>query len=168
MTERLEKMKMELRRGVLVLAVLGALNKLKEPSTLPAVIAGLDDELFTVRSAAIIAAAAFGAQVFPDIVEFMDGAKVAYPENGLYVLGRIAKSLKDSTDIESAELKYKVSLTMEGYLSNDDVQLRAAAVAELYRIGKDETRSMIRRRMEAEFSPVVIAAFDRVVREGEQ
>jgi HEAT repeat protein len=147
------------------LAVLGALNKLKEPSTLHAVITGLDDELFTVRSSAVISAAAFGHQVIPDIAEFMNGDKVRYPENGLLVLGRIAKSLKDSTDIESAEVKYKVSLIMEGYLSNDDVQLRAAAVAELYRMGKDETRSMIRRRMEAEFSPVVLAAFERVVRD---
>ena len=144
------------------LAVLGALNKLKEPSTLNAVIAGLDDDLFTVRSAAIISAAAFGHQVLPDIDEFMNGNAVRYPENGLYVLGRITRSLIDSTDIVSAEVKYKVSLIMEGYLSNNDVQLRAAAVAELYRMGKDETRIMIKRRMEAEFSPVVLAAFDRV------
>lgn len=147
------------------LAVLGALSKFKEPSTLDAVIAGLDDDLFTVRSSAIISAAAFGHEVIPDITEFMNGAKVRYPENGLLVLGRIARSLKDSTDIESAELKYKVSQIMEGYLSHNDVQLRAAAVAELYRMGGNETRSMIRRRMEAEFSPVVLAAFDRVVRE---
>jgi HEAT repeat protein len=147
------------------ISALNALRGLKNPETIPAVIRGLEDPIFTVRSDAATSLMEFGVAAVPAVNDYVSDKRSAYPELGVKALGRIAASLKDSSGSEYARIRYDADRLFTVLLSDLREQVRAAAVESLYRIGGDATRQLVQSYMEAEYSPVVKAAFKRVKEE---
>ncbi len=144
------------------LASLNALKELKETETIERAVKGLDDPLFTVRSAAIGATVAFGVDAVPLLTEFVNNDNSKYPEMGVKALKNIVIRFDDELTPEQMRVRYDVVLLLEESLSSSDEHVRAEAVSGLYRIGKDATRQLIVSRMENEYSPVVLAAYEQV------
>jgi len=141
---------------------IGALGSISDSTTIEDVMKGLDDEVFTIRSMAMMTIAGFGTQTMPYLIEYIKQKGIRHPESGLYAIGRIARNLKDSTDTASMRIRYEAAQILERNLKTDVEYMRAEAVVGLYRIGGEETRAYINRLMENEFSPVVIAAWERM------
>jgi len=77
-------------------------------------------------------------------------------------LKNIVIRFDDELTPEQMRVRYDVVLLLEESLSSSDEHVRAEAVSGLYRIGKDATRQLIVSRMENEYSPVVLAAYEQV------
>jgi len=86
----------------------------------------------------------------------------------LYAIGRIGRDLKDSTGLAERAVKFDISRTLEGYLNDDNERMRSEAVVGLYRLGGEATRRHIDGLMEQEYSPVVLAAYSRMVKEADE
>lgn len=146
------------------LAALNALSTLKSIPTVPSAIKGLDDPLFTVRSAAIGAVAAFGVEAVPLLIKFVNDKYSEYPELGVKALKNIVIRFDDPPTQEQQRIRYEVVQQLEKSLLSGDEYVRAEAVSGLYRIGKQAIRQLIAGRMENEYSPVVLAAYELVVK----
>ncbi|MCF7811183.1 HEAT repeat domain-containing protein [bacterium] len=147
------------------LTVIGALGQINDSTTIPVLIQGLDDPVFTVRSAAFSTLVGFGAPAVYDLEIYVTNSMVNYPELGLRALGRIIEKQNEQPEIQSKMMKYNAMQLFEQNLSHPDEQLRAAAVDALYRNGGEATRQLIKGKMEVEFSPVVLTAYDKVLEE---
>lgn len=147
------------------LAALNSLGELNDTTTIPSLIRGLDDRLFTVRSAAVSALMKFGSSAVYDLQNYIADGMSLYPEIGLRVWGRITEKTKDDTGIQAGRMRYEAVIIFEQYVSHPSQQMRAAAVDALYRNSGEATRRMIDARMEMEYSPVVKTAYDKVVEE---
>jgi HEAT repeat protein len=147
------------------LAAIGALKTLKNPISIPPIIKRYADPEFTIRSATAVGLIEFGAPAAPLLTEYINETRNPNRELAVKSLGRIAAALKDSSGTEYAKLRFEAAQLFEDKMGDGDVQIRAASVEALYRMGGDETRRLIASRMENEFSPVVKAAYERVKRE---
>lgn len=145
--------------------VLGSLRSFKDTLTIPDAVNRFDDELFTVRSAAMLTVAAYGIPAIPHLLKYLEDDASRHPESALYTIGRIARDIADSADTESKNARWEAAQILEDYLESANPFLRSEAVTGLYRIGGDETRRMVDRCMEHEYNPVVNAAWQRVKRE---
>ncbi len=143
------------------LTAITALKDLKDTSTINTVIKGLDDPLFTVRSAAAGGLIAFGISAAPYLTDYVQDEESRYPELGLRALGRITTTLQDSAGAESGKVRYEATRLFEFHITNPNEQVRAAAVDALYRNGGERTRQMLDWQMEIEYNPVVLAAYRR-------
>ncbi len=149
------------------LAAIGALGSIRDTTTIRTLIRGLNDLIFTVRSAAAGALMKFGTPAIYDLRNYVTDGMALYPEIGLRALGRIIAGMDVKGDVQEGKYRYEAVLLFEANLSHPDEQMRAAAVDALYRNSGEATRRMIDRRMETEYSPVVISAYDKVVGEFE-
>ncbi len=147
---------------------IGALGSIKDSTTIVDVVGRLDDNVFTVRSSAMTTVSNFGIAALPNLHKFIDDKSSKYPELGIYSLGRIAKNLTDSTDVQSKTVRYELAQKLEQHLTDRREHVRAEAIVGLYRIGGKATRANIARLMEQEYSPVVQSAYDRMVKEAEK
>jgi HEAT repeat protein len=141
------------------------LKTLKNPISIPPIIKRYADPEFTIRSATAVGLIEFGAPAAPLLTEYINETRNPNRELAVKSLGRIAAALKDSSGTEYAKLRFEAAQLFEDKMGDGDVQIRAASVEALYRMGGDETRRLIASRMENEFSPVVKAAYERVKRE---
>lgn len=144
---------------------LQALQTLQDSSNIPMIASRLDDKMFTVRSAAIGALMGFGAKSVAALESYIANPESKYREIAIRGLGRIAYNLADSSDAVSGKIRFNAVRIFQDELNNDDDQIRAAAVDALYRNTGEATRNLIRSRMDAEYSPVVLAAYKRVTGE---
>lgn len=147
------------------ITAINALRSLNDTSSIGTIMKGLDDPMFTVRSAAIMVISSFGINAESYLRNYIRGKRSKYPHLGLYSMGRIARNLADSTDNVSKEFRYNASVLFMEHLDNPDPHMRAEAVVALYRTGGDATRQIIKAKMENDLNPVVRAAFDRMIRE---
>ncbi|NQU05020.1 MAG: HEAT repeat domain-containing protein [Calditrichaeota bacterium] len=147
------------------LTVIGALGQIGDTTTIPLLVRVLDDPMFTVRSAAFGTIIGFGVSAVYDLEIYITDSMVDYPELGLRALGKIIVKLEDQSDVQSKKIKYEAMQLFEEYLSHPYEQMRAASVDALYRNGGEAARLMIEGRMEYEYSPVVLAAYAKVVDE---
>ncbi len=145
---------------------IGALGSLEDATAIEPIVDKLNDPMFTVRSRALMVIAGFKADALPSVLSYLEDAGSEHPENALYAVGRIARDLKED-EPESKRVKFKAVQILEDFLSHENPFLRSEAVVGLYRIGGEETKRFIERRMEHEYNPVVIAAFERMKREAE-
>jgi HEAT repeat protein len=147
------------------LTVIGALGQIGDSTTIPILVRGMDDPMFTVRSAAFSTIIGFGASAVYDLEMYITDSMVEYPELGLRALGKIIEKQAEQSDVQSKMIKFKAMQLFEQNLSHPHEQMRAAAVDALYRNGGEALRQMIKGKMEIEFSPVVLTAYDKVVEE---
>lgn len=147
------------------LAALGALKSLKDSSSIEDVIGALGDPMFTVRASAWDGAVVFGAPVVSPLTEYIGKDDAPGRELAVNALGRIAKSLADSSDPASKATRYRALKVIEKLISADDRFIRAEAVAALYRNSGEKGRLQVDTQMENEYDPVVIAAYKRIKRE---
>ncbi|MFH0765293.1 MAG: HEAT repeat domain-containing protein [Calditrichota bacterium] len=150
------------------LVTVGALAALKDSTTIEALVRSLDDPMFTIRSAAMVSVPIFGAQALPPLKAALANPKTKYPEAALYAVGRMARDLKDSSDVASKKLKFELVGMLTPYLDDPNPQLRSEAVGALYRVGLTTSKELVDRMMEAEYHPVPLAAWQRVKKESEQ
>ncbi len=155
--------KMERRR----LAAIGALGELNDTTTIATLVRGLDDPLFTVRSAAAGALMRFGSPAIHELDIYIENTMSLYPEIGLRALGRIIAGMKKDASIQAGKIRYEAVQLFERSLSHPEEQMRAAAVDAHYRNSGEAGRRLIAGRMEAEYSPVVLAAYKKVIKEFE-
>jgi len=150
--------KMERRR----LACIGALASIKDSTTIGTIVRGLNDQLFTVRSAAAGALMQFGNPAFWTVYNYISDENSRYPDMAIKVLGRITAGMKEDDSIQAGKLRYDAVSLFEENLSHPNDQVRAAAVDAFYRTAGEKGRQLISSHMEKEYSPVVIAAYDKV------
>ncbi len=144
------------------LASLNALSKLKDSTTITTIIKGLDDPMFTVRSAAMGAVIVFSVDAVPLLIDFITDGDSHYPELGIKSLKNIVINFEEDLTAEQMRVRYDIVNLLEESLSNSDEHVRAEAVSGLYRIGKEATRQLVDSRMESEYSPVVLSAYEQV------
>lgn len=147
------------------LAALGGLRVLKDSTTIKACVAMLADKMFTVRSSAFGAAVGFGAQAVPELINYIDNARNPGRELAVNALGKIGQSLKDSTTITDKATRFEIVRKVENLTNAEDRMIRAEAIAALFRNSSEQGRKNVAAKMEAEYDPVVIAAYKRVQRE---
>ncbi|MDP8238039.1 MAG: hypothetical protein P9X24_03030 [Candidatus Hatepunaea meridiana] len=141
---------------------IGALSAIGDTTAIPTLIRGLDDPMFTVRSATAGALMKFGTSSIFDLTNYISDDMALYPEIGLRSLGRIIAGIKDNASVQAGKLRFEAVLLFERNLSQPDEQMRAAAVDALYRNSGEATRQTIDARIESEYSPVVLAAYSKV------
>lgn len=147
------------------LSALSAIKELKDTETIDEAIIGLDDPMFTVRSAAIGAVVVFGVDAVPQLLSYIDRDRSKYPELGLRVLKNILLNLPDDPSPAEQKMKFDSIRLFENFLNSDNDQLRAESVDALYRTGGEAMRLTVERRLESEYSPIVLSAFSKVKRE---
>lgn len=166
------------RRRIVAVA---ALRALRDTTAVPLMIPLLDDEYFTVRSAAMASIGSFETAGAPWVIERLGEVRQAggsqdttSPRIALIrILGNIADALKDDTDPVQLQMRAAVRHALLAELEpvpmketvGQDHDLgaagaRAAAVIALYRLGEPEMRELIRERMLDEYDPLVKRTFD--------
>jgi len=147
------------------LAAISALGELADTTTIPSLILGLDDRLFTVRSAVVGSLSRFGNSAVYDLKNYISDDISLYPEIAIRILGRIIEKNKDDASIQQGKARYEAVLMFEQNLSHPSEQIRAASIDALYRNSGKVTRQMIEARMETEYSPVVKTSYEKVTQE---
>jgi len=147
------------------LAVFGALSALADTNSIPVIIKGLDDKMFTVRSVATSAMVGMGLKGIPATIEFINRPKSVYPEVGYKVIKNVVMKLTDKFSAEEAAAKYQAVQLFEAGLNSSSEQVRSECVDALLRVGGDATRSMLAVHMESEPSVVVKSNYLRVKKE---
>ena len=147
------------------LAALGALKVLKDSTVVKQVVNMLGDPMFSVRASAWEAVVGYGKRALKPLTEYLQDDQSSGRGLAVNALGKIAKSLDDSTSSADKEARRKILALIESYLENDDAGVRSECVAALYRNYGTKGRFRIEARMEDEYDPVVKAAFERVRRE---
>lgn len=151
------------------LAALGALKALKDSSAVEEVVGRLNDPMFSVRASAWEATVGYGQKAFEPLKDYLAGENEATGKGlALNALGRIAKSLADSSSAADKSMRRKTMTVIEKYLNDENAHIRSEAVAALYRNSGEKGKWKIDAQMEQETDPVVQAAYERVLREGKK
>jgi hypothetical protein len=147
------------------LASVGALKALKDTTTVDEMVRKLGDPMFTTRASAWEGCVTFGYRAVEPLVNYVEDEKSFGRELAVNALGKIAKSLGDSSSQQHKVTRFKIIRYLDEWIDSGDRMVRAEAIAALYRNSGDKGRLDIEAKMEAEYDPVVQAAFDRVRRE---
>ena len=107
----------------------------------------------------------FGTASVYELRQYISNDMAFYQEIGLRALGRIISSIKDDESITTAKMKYDAVQLFEQNLNHPDEQVRGAVVDALYRNSGSAGRRLVDGRMENEYSPVVLSAYEKVVEE---
>ena len=150
------------------LAALGALKSLKDSTAIVQVVSQLNDPMFSVRASAWEAVVGYGKRAISPLSDYLHQEKVVGKGLAINALGRIAKSLSDSSLTSDKDARRKALNIIDDYLGSDDPTLRSEAVAAMYRNSNKKGRFRIEAQMEEEYDPVVKAAYARVLREGDK
>lgn len=148
------------------LSVVGALKKLQNNEFLPVLITALDDEMFTVRSAAMTALQDYVDETSIELLmDYIYDESSKYKELGITTLSNILFSIPDSTKTEYTGFIENAMKLFEEEVSNTSVHIRAAAVKAVYRNGTGQNRTWIDIKMKFESDPLVLAVYKKTKKE---
>ena len=148
------------------LSVVGALKKLHNQDFLQVLITALDDEMFTVRSAAMTALQdSVDERSIELLMDYIQEISTKYKELGITTLSNMLYSIPDSTKTEYTNFIEDAMKLFEEAVSNTSVHIRAAAVEGLYRNGTGQNRAWLDIKMKFESDPLVLAVYKKTKKE---
>ena len=129
--------------------------------TIPTLISALDDEIFTVRSAALNSLKSFNQPITANLLmDYVNSSKANYPEIGLKAIANYLYATADSTGSIYAKKKYKIMLELENLAESENELIRAEALSALWQNGGELQKRWVNKKIENEFSPFVRAVFE--------
>ncbi len=162
------------------LASVSALAAMKDTAAVPSLVMMLEDPVFTVRSAAFTALKWFGASAVGALCELVAWSDQNDNKDSggtraiqIQTLGRLAVSLRDSTDRVSLLARSRARTMLMSELDNlpnggDFPGARSAAVEALVELGDEETLRFVRLRMIDEFDPLVRRSYEWALQANEE